>query len=50
VSPSAGSKSASPRLRIAGEDLSPLKARILLMLALTATKDPADVQRMFLEY
>lgn len=37
-------------MRIQGEDLQPLKARILLMLALTRTKDPADIQRMFTEY
>jgi L-asparaginase len=37
-------------LRIRGEDLAPLKARILLMLALTRTKDPVEVQRMFGEY
>ena len=36
--------------RIAGEDLAPVKARILLMLALTKTHDPKDVQRMFSEY
>jgi L-asparaginase len=35
---------------IAGEDLSPIKARILLMLALTRTTDPREIQRMFLEY
>ena len=35
---------------IAGEDLAPVKARILLMLALTRTSDPAEVQRMFTEY
>ena len=35
---------------IAGEDLQPVKARILLMLALTRTKDPAEIQRMFSEY
>jgi Glutaminase/Asparaginase C-terminal domain len=35
---------------VAGEDLSPIKARILLMLALTKTSDPQEVQRMFLEY
>ena len=38
------------RHRIAGEDLQPVKARVLLMLALTKTSDPAQVQRMFLEY
>lgn len=36
--------------RIAGEDLAPVKARILLMLALTRTMDAADIQRMFTEY
>jgi L-asparaginase len=41
---------ASAGLRIGGEDLQPLKARILLMLALTRTADGAEVQRMFLEY
>jgi L-asparaginase len=35
---------------IGGEDLTPLKARILLMLALTRTRAPADIQRMFTEY
>lgn len=38
------------RRRIAGEDLAPVKARLLLMLALTRTKDPAEVQRIFSEY
>ena len=37
-------------LRIAAEDLGPLKARILLMLALATTDDPAEIQRMFQEY
>jgi L-asparaginase len=41
--------STSP-LRIEGEDLAPIKARILLMLALTKTKDAGDIQRMFTEY
>ena len=35
---------------IAGEDLAPLKARILLMLALTRSSDPAEWRRMFSEY
>jgi L-asparaginase len=48
--PSAGGSASTPRLRISGEDLSPVKARILLMLALGATKDAAEIQRMFLEY
>ncbi len=38
------------RHRIAGEDLAPVKARLLLMLALTRTTDPAEIQRMFTEY
>lgn len=36
--------------RVAAEDLAPIKARILLMLALTRTDDPAEIQRMFIEY
>ncbi len=36
--------------RIGGDDLQPVKARILLMLALATTSDPAEVQRMFREY
>jgi L-asparaginase len=36
--------------RVAGEDLAPVKARLLLMLALAKTKDPAEIQRMFSEY
>lgn len=39
----------SPR-QISGEDLSPIKARILLMLALTQTRDEHEIQRMFKEY
>lgn len=35
---------------IGGEDLTPLKARILLMLALTKTQAPIEIQRMFTEY
>jgi L-asparaginase len=35
---------------IGGEDLTPLKARILLMLALTKTQSPTEIQRMFTEY
>jgi L-asparaginase len=35
---------------ISGEDLLPVKARVLLMLALTKTSDPAEIQRMFSEY
>src|SRR6185436_6549542 len=36
--------------RIAGEDLAPVKARILLMLALSRTRDPNEIQRIFGEY
>jgi L-asparaginase len=36
--------------RISGDDLQPIKARILLMLALATTSDPAEVQRIFREY
>jgi len=38
------------RAFVGGEDLAPIKARILLMLSLTKTKDPGEIQRMFLEY
>ena len=37
-------------LRIEAEDLTPVKARVLLMLALTRTRDGADIQRMFQQY
>ena len=41
----------NPRDRaIAGEDLSPVKARLLLMVALTKTQRGADIQRMFTQY
>ena len=45
-----GRPSSAPRLQIQGEDLAPVKARILLMLALTKTQDGAVIQRMFTEY
>ena len=35
---------------IAADNLAPKKARILLMLALTKTNDPDEIQRMMLEY
>lgn len=35
---------------VAADDLSPWKARILLMLALTRTNDPEAIQSMFLTY
>ncbi len=36
--------------RIAGSDLSPIKARVLLMLALAVSVDDAQLQRIFDEY
>jgi L-asparaginase len=39
-----------PTPRIAAGDLSPVKARVLLMLALTTTSDAAELQRIFDEY
>jgi L-asparaginase len=53
AAPAPAGASTPRRLRrsgVGGEDLQPLKARILLMLALTLTKDPAEIQRMFLQY
>lgn len=44
------STSTQPVYQIAAEDLTPVKARILLMLALTKTKDGNEIQRMFTEY
>ena len=38
------------RTFIAAEDLTPLKARVLLMVALTKTQDPDVLQRIFTEY
>jgi L-asparaginase len=38
------------RFMLGSEDLAPLKARILLMLALTKTQHLAELQRMFVEY
>lgn len=35
---------------IAGDNLNPQKARILLMLALTRTSDPAEIQQLFWKY
>ncbi|MFJ2970972.1 hypothetical protein [Pseudomonas fulva] len=37
-------------LGLLGDNLSPAKARILLMLALTVTKDPAKTQEMLHTY
>jgi L-asparaginase len=35
---------------LGSEDLAPVKARILLMLALSKTQDPSEIRRMFSEY
>ncbi len=35
---------------LAGDDLTPVKARVLLMLGLATTKDGVELQRMFREY
>jgi L-asparaginase len=35
---------------IAGEDHTPVKARVLLMVALTSTTDRNELQRIFSEY
>jgi L-asparaginase len=48
--PVADGQERPPTFRIAAEDLAPLKARILLMLALTTTDDGHEIQRMFREY
>jgi len=45
-----GDDRADPMLRIAAEDLAPVKARILLMLAIATKADGAAIQRMFTEY
>ena len=51
VFPRGGSRGSALSLRSIGcvlaDNLSPQKARILLMLALTTTQDPADLQRYF---
>ena len=39
-----------PAMRVAAEDLAPVKARILLMLAIAAKADGTAIQRMFTEY
>lgn len=48
--PNAGLTAEERARRVAGEDLAPVKARLLLMMALTKTKDGAEIQRMFSEY
>jgi L-asparaginase/Glu-tRNA(Gln) amidotransferase subunit D len=46
----AGGRGGATSYRLAGDDLQPLKARILLMLALTVTSDPGEVRRILSEY
>jgi L-asparaginase len=48
--PAAGAQPRPRRSFLAAEDLAPLKARILLMVALTKTQDGDVLQRMFTEY
>jgi L-asparaginase len=48
--PGASGDDGTRAFRIAADDLPPVKARILLMLALTRTQDPAEIQRIFTEY
>ena len=48
-SPFAGQTQNLPPM-VAVQHLLPQKARILLMLALTRTKDPREIQRIFNEY
>lgn len=45
-----GGNAGDANFRLAAEDLAPLKARILLMLALATTGDRDEIQRMFQEY
>lgn len=45
-----GGREGAAAYRLAGDDLQPLKARVLLMLALAATNDPAEVRRILGEY
>ena len=50
VAPPAGPASSRGGRRVSGESLSAVKARVLLMLALTTARDGADVQRLFTMY
>ena len=43
-------RNGEPNMRVGGDDLQPVKARILLMLALATTTDTAQIARMFREY
>lgn len=46
----AGAQGRVRRTFLAAEDLTPLKARVLLMVALTKTQDPETLQRILTEY
>lgn len=48
--PTNGDEARRRRFTLGAEDLAPVKARILLMLALTRTQDPSEIQRIFGEY
>ena len=48
--PRAGTAETRGAGRVSGESLSAVKARVLLMLALTRTRDGAGIQRMFTMY
>ena len=50
LTPAESAPSAPRRLRISGEDLAPVKARVLLMLALTLTDEVDEIQRIFGDY
>ena len=45
-----GGRGGADAYRLAGDDLQPLKARILLMLALSVSAEPDQVRRMLAEY
>jgi L-asparaginase/Glu-tRNA(Gln) amidotransferase subunit D len=45
-----GGRDGAASFRLPGDDLQPLKARILLMLALAVTSDPGEVRRILSEY
>jgi len=45
-----GRTGSAPVYRISGDDLTPIKARILLMMAIATTTDGNIIQRMFSEY